>query len=291
MALVEIDPGAGFCYGVEQVIQRAEASLKDGEVLYGLGAMVHNESEIQRLKGLGLKTISKQELITVKPDRVLFRAHGEPPSTYQLASSLRIAIIDGTCPIVRRLQKKIKKTYEAMDRGSGQVVIFGKPEHPETIGLLGQVNGDAIVVSSPGEITKVDPSLAVHLFSQTTMDPDQFLEVEKALRDYLKGTANPDFRSSCTICGQMKKRKPGLSNFARKHDLIIFVSGRSSSNGKMLFEYCKSVNPNSYWITGKDEVNGEWLAGAVSIGISGATSTSRDQLGSVMDVVKKLTIS
>lgn len=291
MAVVEIDPGAGFCFGVEQVIQRVEATLENGEELYGLGAMVHNESEIQRLKGLGLKTVSKEELGRVKPARILFRAHGEPPSTYRLVSGLQIGIIDGTCPIVKRLQKKIRDTYEAMDHNSEQVVIFGKPEHPETIGLLGQVDGDAIVVSGPGDITKVDSSRRVHLFSQTTMDPDQFREVESALSEYLKSSKNPDFQSSCTICGQMKKRKPGLSDFARKHEVIIFVSGRNSSNGKMLFEYCKSVNPETYWISGKDEVNPDWLRRAGSIGISGATSTSRNQLESVMEVVKKLTFS
>jgi 4-hydroxy-3-methylbut-2-enyl diphosphate reductase len=208
-----------------------------------------------------------------------------------LARDLKIGIIDGTCPIVRRLQKEVRDTYEAMDHSSEQVVIFGKPEHPETIGLLGQIDGDAIVVSGPCDIAKVDSSRRVHLFSQTTMDPEKFREVENALREYLKDSKNPDFRSSCTICGQMKKRKPGLSDFAKKHDVIIFVSGRSSSNGKMLFEYCKSVNPGTYWISGKDEVNPEWLAGAGSIGISGATSTSRNQLESVMEVVNKLTLS
>ncbi|MEN8228707.1 MAG: 4-hydroxy-3-methylbut-2-enyl diphosphate reductase [Bacteroidota bacterium] len=293
MVIIEIDPGAGFCFGVETVIKTAESHLQQGSGLYGLGEMVHNASEMQRLHSLGLKTINHKELFELKPERVLFRAHGEPPSTYQLAGKHQIEIIDGTCPIVSRLQKKLKKTYDSMDRDFEQLVIFGKSDHPETIGLLGQVNGDAVVVSTKEDISKIDPGKKVYLLSQTTMDPDRFREVEIALKAHLKelpeAISKGSFQSDCTICGQMKKRKPGLSSFAKKQELILFVSGKNSSNGKMLFEFCKTVNPLTYWISDGDEINPGWLSGIKSIGISGATSTSRDQLESVLIQVKKLT--
>lgn len=292
MVKIEIDPGAGFCFGVEEVIKTAESRLRGGEVLYGLGDMVHNSAEMKRLQDLGLKTISHAELTTLPPGKVLFRAHGEPPSTYQTASDYGVEIIDGTCPIVARLQKKLQKAYSEMNQKTDQLVIYGKTDHPETIGLLGQVNGDALVVSSVEDIRAIDPSKKVLLFSQTTMDPEQFKVVEKALADHLKESAGAGginhFTSDCTICGQMKKRKPGLSAFAPKYEVMLFVSGKNSSNGKMLFEYCKSLNPVSYWISGAEEIEKEWFEDCKTIGISGATSTSRQQLESVLNQVKKL---
>ena len=295
MVKIEIDPGAGFCFGVEEVIKTAENRLRAGEVLYGLGHMVHNEAEINRLQELGLKTIDHKDLGFLPGGKVLFRAHGEPPRTYQMAREHGVEIIDGTCPIVARLQKKIQRAYNEMDHSKEQLVIFGKSDHPETIGLLGHVNGDAIVVSSVEDIANIDPGKTVHLFSQTTMDPQLFKEVEEALEKHL-GLSHPSdgirhFKSECTVCGQMKKRKPGLSAFARNYDLMLFVSGRNSSNGKMLFEYCRTINPVTYWISDADEVRKEWLEGRQSIGISGATSTSRRQLESVLEQVKKLTAS
>jgi 4-hydroxy-3-methylbut-2-en-1-yl diphosphate reductase len=225
----------------------------------------------------------------------LFRAHGEPPETYKLAKETGVEVIDGTCPIVANLQKKLKKAYDGMDHNAEQLVIFGKPTHPETIGLLGQVNGDALVVSSVEDISLIDPEKKVRLFSQTTMDPEQFRDVEKALDEHLKKgsgeTLRIHFRSECTICGQMKKRKPRLKAFAPRFDMILFVSGKNSSNGKMLYEYCKSLNPVTYWVSNSEEVEKKWLEGCRSIGISGATSTSREQLESVMEQVKKYTSS
>lgn len=290
---IEIDEGAGFCFGVEQVIKTAELRLQLGEELYGLGEMVHNATETERLRARGLKTISHEELQSLKPARVLFRAHGEPPSTYALAEKHQIEVIDGTCPIVSRLQKKLKKAYDSLDRTTEQLVIFGKPDHPETIGLLGQVNGDATVVTSPEDISKIEPGKGVYLFSQTTMDPDRFREVEEHLEKSMDVQADnrPEllFRSDCTICGQMKKRKPGLAAFARNYELILFVSGKNSSNGKMLYEFCKSRNPVTHWISRSEEIDPQWFEGVRSIGISGATSTSRQQLESVYNQVKKLT--
>ena len=295
MVKIEIDMGAGFCFGVEQVIKTAEAHLQKGEVLYGLGEMVHNASEMQRLHARGLKTINHKEMLELKPDRVLFRAHGEPPATYELAKKHQVEIIDGTCPIVSRLQIKLKHAYDSMDRNTEQLIIFGKPDHPETIGLLGQVNGNAVVVTTLEDLKKVEPGKKVILFSQTTMDPDRFSEVENNLKDRLTGIPEEQkessFRSNCTICGQMKKRKPELSSFAKQYELILFVSGKNSSNGKMLYEFCKSINPGTYWISQSNEIQPEWFAGISTIGISGATSTSRDQLESVYLEVKKLTSS
>ena len=182
-----------------------------------------------------------------------------------------------------------------MDKESEQLVIFGKSDHPETIGLLGQVNGDALVISNTEDTSKVHPGKSVYLFSQTTMDPDQFREVEDRLKELNNTTllkhGKKTFRSDCTICGQMKKRKPGIASFAKEQELILFVSGKNSSNGRMLYEFCKSVNPLTYWISNGDEIDPAWLTGIESIGISGATSTSRDQLESVFDQVEKLTSS
>lgn len=295
MKKIEIDPGAGFCFGVEEVIKTAEMQLRKGETIFGLGHMVHNAAEVKRLQELGLKTIDHQQLIGLSPGKVLFRAHGEPPETYRIAKKRGVEVIDGTCPIVAKLQQKLRKAYQNMDHDKEQMVIFGKADHPETIGLLGQVGGDALVVSSVEEVSTIDPHKRVLLFSQTTMDPESFKKVERALEEFLKKNSSDieyvHFKSDCTICGQMKKRKPGLSVFARKYDVMLFVSGKNSSNGKMLYEYCKSLNPVTFWISGKEEVEKQWFDSCDSIGISGATSTSRAQLESVMEEVKKLIAS
>lgn len=286
MIRVEIDSGAGFCFGVEEVIQTAESQLKQGKRVVGLGEMVHNSTEMKRLHDLGFQTIQHANLSRHKNNLVLFRAHGEPPSTYREARENQVEIIDGTCPIVLKLQERIRKAYAAMDHDKEQLVIFGKREHPETIGLLGQVDGDAIVLGSPGEAKLVDPEKAVLLFSQTTMDIDQFAELEKALKSRLSTEAVLGFRSQCTICGQMKKRKPGLKAFSGKHDVLVFVSGKNSSNGKLLFEYCRSLNPNTHWISDSGEVQESWFRGITSVGVTGATSTSMTQLESVGKHIK-----
>ncbi len=295
MANIEIDPGAGFCFGVDQVIKTAESYLERGEEIFGLGEMVHNASEVNRLEKLGLKTIGHHDLISMPPGKVLFRAHGEPPSTYQMAEAHQMEIIDGTCPIVSRLQKKVKKAYQSLDRATEQLVIYGKPDHPETIGLLGQVDGDAVVISSLEEISNTDPAKSIYLFSQTTMDPDGFKEVEERLKHQIKESVreqtSSSFRADCTICGQMKKRKPGLSLFVKRHDMILFVSGKNSSNGRMLYEFCRKLNPQTHWISNAEEIDKDWLKDVGSIGISGATSTSMRQLESISQHVEKLTSS
>lgn len=291
MARIEVDRGAGFCFGVEQVIRTAESHLSKGDPVVGLGEMVHNSKEMDRLHDLGFRTIQHDELAKQKSGLVLFRAHGEPPSSYKKALENQVRIIDGTCPIVLKLQEKIRRTYAQMDHSKEQLVIFGKGGHPETIGLLGQVDGDAVVVSSADDCRKVDPEKTVHLFSQTTMDVDQFREVEEKLKGRSSRAGHKGFRAHCTICGQMKNRKPGLKNFAARHDVIVFVSGKNSSNGRLLYEYCLSLNENTHWVSGGDELQAAWFKGAVSIGITGATSTSMDQLEAMGARVRKLSIS
>lgn len=285
---IEVDPGAGFCFGVDQVIQTAESHLSRGTEVVGLGAMVHNTAEMNRLHAMGFRTIRHSELEQHKNGVVLFRAHGEPPSSYRLAAENQVEIVDGTCPIVLKLQQKIRNTYASMNHAKEQVVIFGKRQHPETIGLLGQVEGDALVLESPEETDLVDPEKTVHLFSQTTMDIDQFRELEEKLKYRLSGAAKSGFRSQCTICSQMKKRKPGLKVFAQGHDVIVFVSGKNSSNGKLLYEYCRSLNASTYWISDRDELQASWFSAAASIGITGATSTSLNQLEALRSRIRKL---
>lgn len=279
--LIETDPSAGFCFGVEKAIDTAEALLKEGEPVYGLGEMVHNEEETGRLRRLGLKTVSRDDFPVLGPAAVILRAHGEPPSTYTLAEKYGIGIIDATCPIVLSLQKKIAKRYRELDKESEQIVIFGKEGHPETVGLMGQTRGEAVLVTDPGEISHVDPGKKIFLYSQTTMDPDRFRELEKNLGKRVAVGESQGLVSNCTICNQMKRRKPDLKAFAQKHDRVIFVSGKSSSNGKMLFEYCRKHNSNSHWIHGLDDIDPQWVKEEGSIGISGATSTPVWQLEQV----------
>jgi 4-hydroxy-3-methylbut-2-en-1-yl diphosphate reductase len=279
--VIETDPSAGFCFGVEKAIETAEALLREGEPVYGLGEMVHNDEEISRLKRLGLRTVSSEDFAKIAPAKVIFRAHGEPPSTYDKAREHGVGLIDATCPIVLSLQKKISNRFAEMDREREQIVIFGKEGHPETIGLMGQTGGAAILVTDPGEIAHVDPGKKIYLYSQTTMDPEQFSILEASLKKIAEVAGGEGLVSNCSICHQMKRRKPDLKAFALKHDVVIFVSGKASSNGKMLFEYCKNHNRNSYWIHRFDEIDPAWLEGAGSIGISGATSTPAWQLEQV----------
>jgi 4-hydroxy-3-methylbut-2-enyl diphosphate reductase len=292
MMKIEIDPASGFCFGVERVIQNAEAMLRAGESLYGLGEMVHNRAEVERLQSLGLQTIQHSDLPSMRSRKVLFRAHGEPPATYQLAREHGVEVIDGTCPIVIRLQERIRIVYGQLDRMKEQLVIFGKQDHPETIGLLGQVNGDAVVVSGLEDIGKIEPGKKVYLFSQTTMDPDLYTEMENAIQSMFLSAGSDEstahFQSECSICGQMKKRKPHLAGFAQRFDLVLFVSGKNSSNGKMLFEFCRGINPSTRWISVPGDVEPEWFPGIRTVGISGATSTSHQQLEKIREQVLRL---
>ncbi len=286
--IVEIDSTAGFCFGVEKAIDVAEENLKEGKTVYGLGDMVHNDNEIRRLVKKGLQTIQVEDFAKVSSGKVILRAHGEPPETYKKADEHNIEIIDATCPIVHKLQQKIKKIYENMDPATEQIVIYGKEGHAETIGLMGQTKGTAILVNSLEDLDKVDKEKSICLFSQTTMDPEQFNEIEAALQEQIGKKKSITFNSECTICGQMKRRKPDLKKFAMGHDVMFFVSGKKSSNGAMLYKFCKEQNPMTYWISSIEEIETEWLKGEGSIGISGATSTPVWQLEEVQQYILKM---
>jgi 4-hydroxy-3-methylbut-2-enyl diphosphate reductase len=286
--LIEIDPSSGFCFGVENAINIAEQNLSEGGEVYGLGLMVHNEAEIGRLDQLGLKTISAEDFPNLKRGKVIFRAHGEPPATYELAKEHQIEIVDATCSIVASLQRKISKRFQELKKDTEQIVIYGKNGHPETIGLIGQTNGEAILITDPDDVTAIDPNRIIYLYSQTTMDPDQFTRVEDKIRSLTKVSVESGLVANCTICGQMKKRKPGLKFFAHKHELILFLSGKKSSNGEMLFKYCKQQNGNTYWIHSAKDINPEWIKIRGSIGISGATSTPSWLLREVKDYLETL---
>ena len=275
---IEVDKDSGFCPGVVSAIKKAEDHLKEADRLYCLGDIVHNSQEVQRLETLGLDTIGPEQLIDLHDTKVLLRAHGEPPETYQLAERNNIQVIDATCPVVLQLQRKIRSMYEA-EGDRVQIVIFGKNGHAEVNGLVGQTAGTAIVVERVEDIDKIDVNRPVRLYSQTTMPVDEFRRLAETLAERM--TCRDDFQSFDTICRQVANRIPHMRQFASEHDVILLVSGKKSSNGKALFEECRSVNPRTYFISHSDEVTDEMLTGADSIGICGATSTPRWQMEEV----------
>lgn len=268
---IEIDEGSGFCFGVTTAIKKAEEELATGSELYCLGDIVHNGMECERLHNMGLKTIDHDEFATLHDKKVLLRAHGEPPSTYLEAQANGIEIIDATCPVVLQLQRRIKRQYDA--NPEAQIVIFGKNGHAEVLGLVGQTDQKAIVIEHADEACRLDFSRDIYLYSQTTKSLDEF----HAIIDYIQAHISPEatFKSFDTICRQVANRMPNICSFATKHDLILFVSGRKSSNGKVLFNACKAKNPHTYLIEGPEEIDPAWLSGAESIGICGATSTPK----------------
>lgn len=290
--VVEIDSKSGFCFGVSNAVEIAEKALLRGEKVYSLGSIVHNDKEVERLKGMGLVTISHKEFSDLRDTNVLIRAHGEPPSTYIKASENNIRIIEATCPIVKKLQARIRSTWEKTGENGGQVVIFGKPGHAEVIGLLGQTNNEGILVSEPADLDKIDFSKPVYLFSQTTMGLREFEHIREiiATRMAEAGIADPDsnFFVIKSICGQVSNREPHLREFAGRHDVIIFVSGRESSNGKMLFSVCRSINPRSWFVSSSADIDRAWFEGAETVGICGATSTPKWLIEQVKDFVEKI---
>ena len=274
---VVIDDNAGFCFGVVKAIDAAEKQLEGGKGLYCLGDIVHNNEEVQRLKKMGLTVIEHEDLGRLGGATVLIRAHGEPPSTYSKARQMGINLIDATCPIVLALQKKIRNGYETMRTVGGHVVIFGKQGHAEVVGLTGQTDGSAIVVSSPNDIDAIDFTKPIRLYSQTTMSREDYSALVAGIESRIAaaGVVNPDFVAYNTICSRVANRARQLELFARGVDLLLFVSGVNSSNGRYLFEYCRKVQPNTLMISSPDEVKADWLNGVDRIGITGATSTPR----------------
>jgi (E)-4-hydroxy-3-methyl-but-2-enyl pyrophosphate reductase (IPP and DMAPP forming) len=281
---ISIDQGSGFCNGVVRAIEAAEQHLAQEKTLHSLGAIVHNNKELERLQAKGLQSIQAQQLSSIPGQKLLIRAHGEPPQTYALARAQQIQIIDCTCPVVLRLQKKIQQEYANMQTINGQIAIFGKKGHAEVNGLVGQVGGDALIIEQPaalGEPTQLDEldySRPLSLFAQTTQDPQAFRQLCRDIEArYLQAGRESSrfFRAFNTICKQVSDRLPALQAFARRHDLIIFVSGRESSNGRVLFEACRSANPRSYKIASIEEIDPERFRAGDRVGICGATSTPK----------------
>jgi 4-hydroxy-3-methylbut-2-enyl diphosphate reductase len=270
---IEIDKYAGFCFGVTKAIASVELQTKQNQKIYCLGKIVHNSKEEERLKELGLKTISYNDIEQLSNENIIIRAHGEPPETYRKLENNELKIIDETCPVVLNLQKKIRNIYN--QHKDSQIVIFGKKGHAEVNGLVGQTLGNAKVISNTSEANNIDISKPIFLFSQTTGNYSEYQKIE----EFLKTKAINLFGNSDkikifqTICPSVIKRIPRLKNFCNNHDLLLFVSDFNSSNGKMLFEVCKNTNSNSYFITDSIEIRKEWFNNAKSIGISGATST------------------
>lgn len=285
MAIIEIDKDSGFCFGVTAAIGKAEEQLAADGSLYCLGDIVHNSDEVERLQTKGLRTITHEQLSQLHDVKVLLRAHGEPPSTYELARHNNIRIIDATCPVVLKLQERIKSAYQRTDR-QPQIVIYGKLGHAEVNGLVGQTGGKAIVVEDISGLDKIDFTKDIALYSQTTKSLEGF----RTIIDEIKRRKAPDahFESFDTICRRVSNRVEHLKQFSADHEVVLFVAGSKSSNGKILFNHCHDVNPRTYMISNASHLNPEWLTDAKTIGICGATSTPRWLMEQVRDRVAKL---
>jgi 4-hydroxy-3-methylbut-2-enyl diphosphate reductase len=281
--IVEIDKKSGFCFGVINAIRAAENELSNSAYLYCLGDIVHNGMEVERLEKMGLKSISKEEYFTLKDCKVLIRAHGEPPETYDYAKQNNIELIDATCPVVLTLQEKVKKSYDSTVNLQGQIVIYGKKGHAEIEGLNGQTNQSAIIIESVAEIDKIDTTKPVSLYSQTTKRIEDFYQVAGLLKSKMQPGVQVEIKD--TICRQVSNRVPNLKVFSKNYDVILFVAGRKSSNGQYLFSICKEENPNSFIISRTSEIQHEWFSGVNSVGICGATSTPNWLMEEVADWV------
>jgi len=287
---IEIDKKSGFCFGVVKAINKAEEELAKGELLYCLGDIVHNGQEVDRLEKMGLITINHDEFALLSNVKVLFRAHGEPPSTYETAKKNNINLIDASCPVVLKLQSRIKSTYESNKHEDNQIVIYGHHGHAEVNGLVGQTEGNAIVIEDETELDKVDFSKKIRLFSQTTKSLSGFNSLVETVSKLSHN--KEDFEYSDTICRQVANRIPNITTFAQQKDIIIFVSGSKSSNGKVLFDHAKSINPNTFMVTNPNEVLDLSLDFSKKIGICGATSTPlwlMEEVQSKLIEISKLT--
>lgn len=285
MPKIEIDDRSGFCHGVVSAIAKAEEQLSSGDTLYCLGDIVHNSDEVERLERKGLITITHDRLPELKGAKVLLRAHGEPPSTYETARRAEINVVDATCPVVLRLQQRIKATYDTAAKGT-QIVIYGKNGHAEVNGLVGQTNGEAVVIEKIDDLDRLDYSRNIELYSQTTMPLEGF----RAIIEEIERRRHPgiEFRSYDTICRQVANRVDHLRAFAAERSVILFVSGAKSSNGRVLFAKCLEVNPNTHLISNSGDIDKSWFENADSIGICGATSTPRWLMEQVRDRVMSL---
>jgi len=290
--VVEIDSQSGFCFGVQNAVEIAEKALLNGEKVFSLGPIVHNDKEVERLSSLGLVSVNHAGFLSLRDCKVLIRAHGEPPETYHTAAKNNITIIEATCPIVKRLQSRIKESWLKTKGGKGQVVIFGKDGYAEVVGLQGQINNEGILVSGPADFGKIDVTQPVYLFSQTTMSVKEYKNLTDILRARMHDNkiSEPDksLVINKTICGQVSNREPHLKAFAKKHDILIFVSGKESSNGKMLFSVCRDINPDTHFVSSAEELDLSWFKGKNSAGICGATSTPKWLIENIRDIISNI---
>ena len=274
---VEIDINSGYCFGVEFAIQMAEDEMNQGGTLYCLGDIVHNSMEVERLEAKGLKIINYEDLKKINNAKVLIRAHGEPPETYKTALTNNLELIDASCPVVLKLQNRVKNSFDQVKEKKGQIVIYGKPGHAEVIGLIGQTNEEAIVVMEEKDLECIDWSRPIILYSQTTKSAKGFYHMKSLIEDRIiqeKGELiEGEFKANDSICRQVSNREPQLEKFAKQHDVILFVSGKKSSNGKALYQVCLRQNQRSYFIENENEIKKEWLKETDNVGICGATST------------------
>lgn len=283
---VEIDQNSGFCFGVVRAISRAESALEalGGEV-YSLGDIVHNRMEVQRLESLGLRTVTHEDMESLSGRDLFVRAHGEPPTTFRRAEELGIRVIDATCPVVAQLQRKVVAAYEKMRGVGGQVVILGKRGHAEVVGLTGQVNDQVIVIESEEDLKLIDFSSPVFFLSQTTQSIGLFWHLAERMKQLIKQESM--LTVDDTICRRVSNREKGLREFAERFDVVIFVCGKKSSNGKVLFDVCRGANPRSYNIEEEDELQSQWFEGCQSVGICGATSTPAWLMNRVADAIRQ----
>jgi len=285
---VTIDPGSAFCFGVNRAIQAAEAELEAGNPVYCLGEMVHNKAQMDHLKSKGLKIISHADLPAMKGHKIMVRAHGEPPETFQLLKNLGITVLDATCPIVTKLQKKISESFISGQPTENQVVIYGKSGHAEVAGLNGNAGNTAIIISNSTDFERIDFTKPVRLFSQTTMDAEGYKLIAETIQRRMNEAGNTDLIINKSVCKQVSGRAPALRTFAAQHDVIIFVGGNNSANGAYLFSVCKSINEWSYYISNGEDVNIKWIENSKSVGVTGATSTPGWLIEKVAVFIKSL---
>jgi 4-hydroxy-3-methylbut-2-en-1-yl diphosphate reductase len=285
---VTIDPGSGFCFGVNRAIQTAEAELEAGNAVFCLGEMVHNQVQMDHMKAKGLKVITHADLPLMKGKTIMVRAHGEPPETFQQANELGIKVIDATCPIVTKLQQRINDSFVSGEMADAQIVIYGKSGHAEIAGLNGNAGNAAIIISSENDFVKIDFLKPVRLFSQTTMDAEGYQKIGEEIQHRMKQVGNADLVINKSVCRQVSGRSPALRTFAAENDVIIFIGGSNSANGAYLFGICKSINEKSYFVNNIDDIDPKWFKNAESVGVSGATSTPGWLLEQVAEHIKGL---
>ncbi len=273
MLKIEIDEHSGFCFGVTTAIKKAEEELLNGGTLYCLGDIVHNSIECNRLKQLGLVTIDHETFSKLHNAKVLLRAHGEPPETYEIAKKNNLELIDATCPVVLKLQQRIKKKWLDTKDKECQIIIHGQAGHAEVLGLVGQTHGEAIVIENTSQLDRIDKSKNTYIYSQTTKSLEGYKQIVEAIKKSV--AQGKECESFNTVCGQVANRMNGIGDFAKSHELIFFVCGKKSSNGKILFNECKRVNPNSHQIEGPEDIDFALTNDVASIGICGATSTPK----------------